>query len=376
MKISQVCLAAILISAPSLSAAAQETTTVEFAGHSWDVAAKSANLTTWLGREALHLTQGRVWLDSAGFGEGVVEFDVAYTDSRGFVGLNWYQDKTRNRYEEIYLRAHLSGQPDAVQYTPVENKNSAWQIFTGSDATAKMDHLFTGWSHVKLVVKDDKADLYVNSSAPILHIPDLKTDIKSGGLALRANAGQGEKSAYFSNLTFRPLQEADVIVGKAEAKPKQTDGLIRTWQVSSNVTEAAVSGAQLPRSLEANLTWGEVKTETNGIANLSRLASRDRKNNTVLVRTIIRSDIDQIKEMTFGYSDRIRLFVNGEFVYSGISGWKSRDHRFYGTVGPFDSAGLRLKKGDNIITAAVSENFGGWGFMGIIKNQDGIEVAP
>jgi hypothetical protein len=41
----------------------------------------------------------------------------------------------------------------------------------------------------------------------------------------------------------------------------------------------------------------------------------------------------------------------------------SRDYRYLGTIGLFDSVTLPLKAGENEIWIAVSEAFGGWGIM-------------
>lgn len=349
--------------------------TIAFAGHEWDVTAQEAQIVDYLDEEALHLTQGRVWLDGDQFSDGVIKFDVAYDDGQGFVGFLW-RNEDRNRYEEIYFRAHLAGKPDAVQYTPVENKNSAWQIFTDENAVTGLNQKFGEWNKVKLVVKGDKADLYFNSDEPALHIPDLKTDLKNGGIGLRVSSGQNKKEAYFSNFSFRPLKSSDEIIGQAKPDAELPSGLISSWKVSSNVAEDDLKSALLPAEIQKDLNWTMLNVETNGIANLSKVANRDRKNNTVFVKLNIDAEMDKVTEFQFGYSDRARIYVNGKLAYSGENGWHTQDHRYYGTVGLFDSIGLDLKKGDNEVWAAISENFGGWAFVGAIEDQEGLNLIP
>jgi len=359
----------------SFAATAQDKSkTVDFAGQTWEINANKAELVTFYDRPSLHLRQGRVWLNNAVFTNGVIEFDVAYDDNTGFIGFMW-RAEDRNKYEEIYFRSHLSGKPDGVQYTPVENKNSAWQIFTNANAVGKIDESFTDWNHVKLVVKDDKADLYFNSNTPVLHIPDMKTNSKSGEIGLRSNVGGGnKKSAYFSNFSYRALTAEDTLpAGEVEAVELPA-GLIHNWNISTNIKEDDIKTVELGTDVLSKLKWQKLGAETNGILNLSKIANRSRSDNTVLVKLNIISDTEQMKELRFGYSDRVRLFVNGNLTYSGVAGFRSRDHRFYGTVGPFDTVVIDLKEGNNEIIAAVSENIGGWAFMGAIADQSGLAI--
>ncbi|NNE39614.1 MAG: DUF1080 domain-containing protein [Marinicaulis sp.] len=346
---------------------------IQFADRNWRVAAREAKVEQHMGREALLLINGRVWLDDAAFEDGVIEFDVSYGDGQGFIGPMWRAEND-TRFEELYVRSHLSGKPDAVQYTPVENNLSAWQIFSGPNASAAIDHKFGEWNRVKIVVSDDRADFYFNSDEPVLHIPDLKTDISEGYIGLRAS-GRGGADARFSNFSVRPLNEGDGIVGVPEDPKSLPKGVIDTWQVSKPFAEPDLQGVTtLRKSSTKNIGWQPLNAETNGIANLARLADSVENADTVFVRKIIRSDKDQIKEMKFGYSDRVRLYVNDELVFAGNAGWRARDYRFLGTVGFLDMIGIKLEKGENEIIAAVSETFGGWAFAGAIEDRSGIDV--
>jgi len=71
-----------------------------------------------------------------------------------------------------------------------------------------------------------------------------------------------------------------------------------------------------------------------------------------------------VKQLNFGYSDTAAVFVNGALVYKGDNTYMSRDYRYLGTIGLFDSVALPLKSGENEVWIAVTEAFGGWGIMG------------
>jgi len=347
---------------------------LSFAGHQWRIAAKSAALETHLGREALALSGGRLWLDGIDFSDGVIEFDVAYAEMTGFIGPMW-RATDDDHFEEIYFRAHLNEKPDAVQYTPVENGNSAWQIFSDENAIGPLTQKFGDWNHVKLVVEGDKADFYFNTEAPALHVPDLKTSNTSGSIGLRTS-GRGGIVAYFSNFAVRPLRDGEGVVGEAKEAPAPPDGLIARWAVSSVFPESVVDQTlTLPKNATDGLDWAPLDIETNGIANISKIAEQlPESDSTVFIRANIDADKKVMKELRFGYSDRVRIYLNGKRVYAGDAGWTVRDYRFLGTVGFFDSVGLDLRKGDNELLVAISETFGGWAWAGAIEDQSGIEI--
>ena len=367
---------AIVVSAPIAHAQDSDAPVViSFEGADWRVRAQEAVVETYSGREALKLTGGRVWRDDVQFADGVIEFDVAFEERPGFIGPLWRAERD-DRFEEIYFRSHLSGKPDAVQYTPVENRLSAWQIFSDANATAAIPLEFETWNRVKVVVQGDKADFYFNSETPQLHIPDLKTDIASGYAGLRAS-GPNRGFAYFSNVTFRALEPGEGIVGEAKETPPLPSGLIDSWSVSKPFAEGTVADTlALPRNAARKHDWRSLDVETNGIANLAKLAGAEENADTVFIRLNINAEKDMMKELRFGYSDRVRIYLNGKRVYFGNAGWRVRDYRFLGTVGFFDSVGLDLKKGDNEVLAAVSETFGGWAWAGAIEDQSDIRITP
>ena len=77
-----------------------------------------------------------------------------------------------------------------------------------------------------------------------------------------------------------------------------------------------------------------------------------------------------MKQLKLGYSDAAAVFVNGTLIYKGDNTYMSRDYRYLGTIGLFDSVALPLEKGDNEIWIAVTEAFGGWGIMGQLANLE------
>jgi hypothetical protein len=80
----------------------------------------------------------------------------------------------------------------------------------------------------------------------------------------------------------------------------------------------------------------------------------------VFAATTLHADEARRVLLRFGFSDRVRVYLNGRPVYRGNDAFQTRDYIFLGTVGLFDELILPLKRGDNELWFAVSENFGGW----------------
>ncbi len=363
----------LFVTAAPPGLAQEEPETIAFAGYDWRVDAKEARVETHLGKQALKLHNGSVIADTVVFSDGVIEFDIAYVEQTIFAGAGWRAESDQ-RYEDMYVRGHLNNKPDALQYTPTENGLSAWQIFSDENAIAAVSQKFDDWNHVKIVVEGDRADIYFNSDTPSLHVPDLKTDIKQGFVSLRAFS-LADLPAYFTNLTIRRLDRGEHVVGEAKPSPDLPGGVINEWSISAPVSEAAVSALTLDDQITEDLTWHNLEAETNGIANIAKLSRPTREANTVFARLNITSDQAQMKEMKFGYSDRVRIYLNGKRVYAGNAGWRQRDYRFLGTVGFHDSVGLDLKQGRNELLVAVSETFGGWAWAGAIEDRAGISMS-
>ena len=67
--------------------------------------------------------------------------------------------------------------------------------------------------------------------------------------------------------------------------------------------------------------------------------------------------------MHLGFSDRAVVYLNGRALYRGDDTYRSRDYRFLGSIGWYDTVYLPLVEGANDLLIAVSESFGGWGIQ-------------
>jgi hypothetical protein len=70
----------------------------------------------------------------------------------------------------------------------------------------------------------------------------------------------------------------------------------------------------------------------------------------------------------------VTVLLNGRPLYSGDDAYQSRDYRFLGSIGWYDSVYLPLVEGRNELVMAVSEAFGGWGVQAKLEDLDGVAL--
>ncbi|WP_300527149.1 hypothetical protein [Maricaulis sp.] len=346
--------------------------TLDFSGMSWRIAAREARSEQIDGRDAVYLEAGRIWLDEAAFSDGVIEFDLRMpAPQQGFAGLSFRAQDDR-LYEDFYLRAHLSDKPDASQYQPVINGLGGWQIYADENAAQAVGLRHGEWMRVRAIVQGDSAEFYLDDDTPFLHVPDLKADLGAGGLGLRAG---GQIGFHFANFSYRPLREGEVLLGSPAETSEPPESIIGSWSVSAPFDQAEVTAqVNLPDDFMAGQDWSELGVETNGIANLARLHGRSAGADTVLARLTLTADEATQRLLRLGYSDQVRVYLNGELLFAGDSRWRARDYRFLGTVGLFDAVGLQLRQGENTLVLAVTEGFGGWAVMAELEDRSGLTI--
>ncbi len=336
----------------------------------WEINANAYLFEKYKGKDAIYLQGGTLKLKDTKFLNGTIEFDIFLSERRGFPGIE-FRNFSPGNMEKFYFRPHMSGKPDANQATPVINGTTPWQFYFGPAYSFPYEYNFDDWTHVKLVVHDRKAQIYLdyskkpNFSWNLVHQPQEGSVSFGGGFAAR----------YYAN--FKIDKNAHEIVGFKPSKRKPIAGLVPEWEVSDKFEEKQLENpAQLKQVIEAR-TWGKtIQVEEGTAANIARqVVLRDGSSgNTVFAKITINSDKDQVKLFEFGYSDRVVAILNDKAIYKGNNSFRSRDYRYLGTIGLFDAIYLDLEKGQNTLLLAVSENFGGWLVTGRFENEDGLKI--
>jgi|CXWL01.1.fsa_nt_gi hypothetical protein len=339
----------------------------------WELQGAETRVETFQGQQALFLRGAIAHLADANFDTGVIEFDMAITsNAQSFPGL-YFRGVDENNFEHFYIRPHQSGNPDSMQYTPVINGNTAWQIH--SEYNARLRYRLNEWFHVRLEVAEDSARIFVDGNEPIMVVGDLKRDRHAGYIQLRGSLG----GIYIANFNVTPGSPAAAPAEPASARIPE--GLVRAWRVSAPMAETDAFAAASANRLN-DLAWSALPVESNGLANLSRVAVRSDETPTVLARMSVRSDRARSVPMRFGFSDKVRVYLNGTLLYTGDDTQNSRDYRFLGTIGWYDSLHLPLRRGNNEIVFAVSEGGGGnaiggggWAATAAFPEMTGLTVS-
>ena len=342
---------------------------------SMDISGKKSQIVTYKGKEALYLSAGgKAVLKDAKFLNGIIEYDIAVPKKRGFMGVTWRMQDNKN-FEEFYMRPHQSGNPDANQYTPVYNGISGWQLYYGEQFSVAYKYPFDEWLHVKIVVSDKNAEIFIKDMQESALIVDLKRDVKLGMVGLKAGGSQFFKLAggYFANFDYTPMEKVSLSDIPAEViTPKNS---VLKWEVSNTLSQKELNGIfELDRTITDKLQWSSLTTDNRGVANFASLRNKTKKKNTLFAKIKLNSDKEQIKKVDFGFSDRVKVYFNNKLLFSANDTYRTRDYRFLGTIGYYDSLYFPLKKGENEIWFAVSESFGGWGIQAKFSDFDGIKL--
>jgi DNA-binding beta-propeller fold protein YncE len=295
------------------------------------------------------------------FGNGVIEVDLACKPGRVFPGITFRQIDESN-YEEFYIRPHKSGQPDALQYTPVFNSLSAWQLYYGEGFTGTWTFPMNKWIHIKMEIKGTQARIYIGEAKnPALVINELKHGSIKGSIGLKVTGPVG--LTYFSDFKYRHDESLQFEPPPTTETPY---GMITEWEISQGIKFNLIDLKNYPLQQQMNeIEWKKIKSEPNGLINISRYVKKGPVvPDCVLARTAIQSHVERSLPLQFGYSDIVGIFLNGQALFYGRNLFRLRDPFFQGYVGLFDTVYLPLKGGKNELLLILAESMGGWGFMG------------
>ncbi|MEM7382203.1 MAG: hypothetical protein AAF361_13535, partial [Bacteroidota bacterium] len=286
---------------------------------SWDINANNYIIEPYKGKDAIYLKQGSISLKDVKFRNGTIEYDIFLKETQAFPGV--YFRVNESNAEQFYIRPHLSGKPDANQALPVVKGLAAWQLYFGPRYSFPYEYNYSDWTHVKLVVNENQAQVYLDhSESPNLSWYLFHEPIE-GGITL--NGGNAE-AMHLANISVNT--EEAVIKDFSPIERKGLEGVIPEWELSDKFEEKLLESPENLSSLIANREWkGKISIDEGTAANISKLITLRDENpgNTVFARVNIRSDKDQLKLLEFGYRDRVVVILNGTPIYRGTNRWRS-----------------------------------------------------
>jgi hypothetical protein len=300
--------------------------------------------------------------------DGVIEMDLALSGERAFHGAVWRVHDHEN-YEAFYVRPHQVGNPDSVQYNPVFNDVASWQLYHDEGFWAAIDFPILRWFTIRVVFSGTRAEVFVvDMERPALEVAELKMPVSPGSVGLQI----GGPGLYVSRFAY--ATEPVPFVGAEPSPPERVLGIVPAWLISEAFAEPEVAPARLaPDALEGR-AWTRLGPEPSGLVNIAVATGIRDGRNTAWARTSIRSDRERVVAMQLGFSDRAVVYLNGTALFRGDDTYRSRDYRFLGSIGWYDTVYLPLGAGDNELVIAVSESFGGWGIQARFDDLDGLTL--
>ena len=333
-----------------------------------------ARIATVGSAQVLELGAGIAELPEFLFEDGSIEVEVQMSGHRSFVYVR-FREAGDGNWEEIYLRAHKSNLPDALQYTPVIGGASQWQLFHGETGTAGAPLPAEHWLGLRLEISGRQLAVFVaNEKEPRLVIARMALAPRAGTLSLRSFIPRGSEAPFgarFRNLKVTPGQTT-FDFGQLEPAPENDPHLVRQWQASPTFAIEDKLYEKLPPVDES--AWTSVATEPDGSVLLHHLARPDKVR---AYGTVLRLQIDAERELTktldLGFSDAVSVFLNGRPIVSLDQSYRFDRPRVQGVMGLHQSRlYLPLRQGANELRLVVTESFGGWGVIGRWTDLDGL----
>ena len=350
-----------------------------FAEPGWDLRGEATSIARHDGRDVLQVETGFGFRRDVRLEDGTIDFDVQLTDRRSFVYV-YFRAESDTEREEFYLRPHKSNLPDALQYAPVWQGRSAWQLYHGPGGTAAAPFEAGAWTHVRVVVEGRSAAIFIEDmTSPAMVVPRLAREPRAGYIALggflpRDVPGSGP-IARFANVAVTPGHVPfDFTQARVDAAAvKSESGVIQRWSVSEAISAPTGDATTLP----AATGFRTIEAEPSGLVPLHRhITVAAGAPAAAIARVTIQAPEAGTYAFDLGFSDIATVFVNGAPVFRGDASYSFDRPRREGLIG-FDQARLYLplKAGDNELAIVVSDSFGGWGLMGRFVDAAGLTVS-
>jgi hypothetical protein len=345
----------------------------------WQLRGDSARIEQFDGRTTFTVQSGFAFRRDLRLMDGTIDLDVMTTERRSFVYV-MFRMQSDSAFEDFYLRPHKSNAPDAMQYAPVYQAASAWQLYHGAGVnagTASVEIPDGKWNHLRIVLRGRQAAFFLNDTIkPTLVVDRLGHAPTAGYLALRGFLPAGVPGsgaiARFSNVRVRPDYIPYTFAPPAE---RVVGGVVRSWLVGNPV----VANDSTPLSAHADVVPGRRRVEAlpNGLLELHRVVPlrSGMRDVATVAGIIVNADSAGTYPLELGYSDQVVALVNGRPLFQGDASYDYANRRD-GLIS-FNQARLflPLRAGSNTIDFVVRDVFGGWGIMARFPSMAGIRLV-
>ncbi|MFD0618224.1 hypothetical protein ACFQZR_12190 [Paenibacillus sp. GCM10027629] len=302
----------------------------------------------WKGIKALHINKAgaAAFINSEFYLESFrIQAFVAIPEAVGFIGLAFGARDSAN-YELIYLSPGYTKGNGEIQYDPVMNGSTTWQIYNGPSYVSYTHYNVGDWVKFTIDVDRHSAKVYIgeDTSIPQLVISKLQHGEVFGKIGV-----WGYLPAYIRDLSIEEIPSIPSTLNE-----RNKDQFVNEWLVS----ESYFSNSQ-PDQLHE---WTKTSTEENGTLNINRLYTSE-KDKSVQIKSTLTLSEEAMSTVSFGFSDEVRIWINEEEVYRGVCMWDPPERD--GRIRP-DHVCIPItwRSGVNTIRAEITskETVFGWGF--------------
>lgn len=257
----------------------------------------------WLGREALTLGGARpVLAPVAPAPPYTIRATLGGGPGACYVGCCFHAADVEN-HETIYLAPHAGGHPEAIQYDPVINGSTTWQIFGDADGIAAAPLQRENWHLLRIDVWTEIAQVYLDDAGSPRGTFPLRSGLRKGRVGL-----WGYLPSYVADFEVRPLEAAPPPA--PESKVPVPPGTVREWLV-----------ARYDRQSGAFVELRPATAEHNGTLCLNRLYRAEPEAQAFAACEIEIPSRSQQAILEIGYSDRARVWLNNVLLHRGEWRW-------------------------------------------------------
>lgn len=348
----------------------------------WELRGDSTRIVEVDGRRAIQLETGEAYRRDVSLLDGTIDADVKVTNRRSFVYVN-FRMQSDEEHEEFYFRPHKSDLPDAAQYSPVYQGQSAWQLYHGSRGTTAVHIEPDQWQHFRIVLSGSRAAFFLRDTIkPFMVIQHLARDPRAGYISIRGYLPAGVPGkgpiAAFANITVRPgvvSYDFNNLPTPPDTRNFHTRNIV-TWEVGPAFSAPDTAVLRISPLWLSPMT--RVPNEPEGFVQLHRhvLLPKDARVWGVVARASFAAESATIKRFDIGFSDRVTVFLNGRPIFNGDASYDYVARRD-GLIDPSQATlYLPLRKGKNEVWVMVTDRFGGWAIMGSIPDVAGVRIPP
>ena len=215
----------------------------------------------------IQLIKGIAYYPDANFRDGTIEFDLAPAGT-AFTGIAFRMRSAAN-YEIVYFRPD-SGRWARIQYQPVFEGETTWQLYHGDGYEGVVPHASSGPLHVKILVAGSRAQVYVGcDTTPALVVRELKRSPTTGGIGFWV-AGGSKGDGVNGGISKLTVQFASPRLAMPPRETHPPEQLLR-WLVSPRMPSDSIDTPETPPAMIADAgKWKIVDAEGSGLINLTR----------------------------------------------------------------------------------------------------------